>query len=778
MKSILKFIFLILIIANVSNYALSQGTLKITSPVTKDLWASTEIIKWTFSNVNLVKLEYTIDGGKKWILISDTNKASARQVNWNCPNLTSANCLIKISDKDNPLIESTSGTFKIIPTPTPKDYTIPIKVTLIETPPSIKFQWDLDTNMDQYTIERKRKEDIDWVDQIADLPYNATSFIDTKINIGESYEYRIIKTNRIYSAYQYMFCGIKSSINEFNGTLLLLVEESLKDSLNVEIKNLKTDLIGDGWNVITKYISSKEKVPDVKKIVKTEYNTNKVKSIFILGHVPVPYSGNIAPDGHPDHVGAWPADVFYADIDDELWSDTEINNSKASRTSNKNIPNDGKYDQGELPSRTEMQIGRVDLVNMSQFKLNEIGLLKMYLEKNHKFKLGINRPIKRGLIDDNFGMYGSVNGGFATTSWGGFYSNLGVENTFADKYIGKLSKESYLFSYGCGGGTYTSCGGVGTTSDFVNNEINSVFTFLFGSYFGDWDVDNSFLRAPLAANGMALTSAWSGRPFWHIHHMALGESIGYSAFVSQNNQIDNIDIYNPGFAAPGVHVALMGDPTLRSSYVLPVKNLILNSNDNSNELKWDQSSDNVIGYNVYSSKSINDKFRKINKEIIKSESFIDSNFYNGKNVYMIRAVKLEKTPSGSYYNMSIGLIDSIIGITPQLTNSPNLIFPKKDTINSATNGYVKFGLINRAESYNIQISINNNFQDPLINSNQIDSVYLYKNLKSQTKYYWRVQGVNSSSTSPWSEVWTFTTGSISDVVISNRSKLPKQLKLK
>lgn len=156
----------------------------------------------------------------------------------------------------------------------------------------------------------KEKEDIDWVDQIADLPYNATSFIDTKVIIGESYEYRIIKTNRIYSAYQYMFCGIKSSINEFNGTLLLLVEESLKDSLNVEIKNLKTDLIGDGWNVITKYISSKEKVPDVKKIVKTEYNTNKVKSIFILGHVPVPYSGNIAPDGHPDHVGAWPRRCF------------------------------------------------------------------------------------------------------------------------------------------------------------------------------------------------------------------------------------------------------------------------------------------------------------------------------------------------------------------------------------------------------------------------------------------------------------------------------------
>ena len=44
-----------------------------------------------------------------------------------------------------------------------------------------------------------------------------------------------------------------------------------------------------------------------------------------FGHVPVPYSGDIVPDGHmPDHVGAWPCDGFYGDMDG-TWTDNAVN---------------------------------------------------------------------------------------------------------------------------------------------------------------------------------------------------------------------------------------------------------------------------------------------------------------------------------------------------------------------------------------------------------------------------------------------------------------------
>ena len=72
--------------------------------------------------------------------------------------------------------------------------------------------------------------------------------------------------------------------------------------------------------------------------------------------------------------------------------------------------------------------------------------------------------------------------------------------------------------------------------NFAASDPQVVFTMFFGSYFGDWDSQNNFLRAALATTNYTLTSAWVGRPYWHFHHMALGETIGFSTRVTQNNQ--------------------------------------------------------------------------------------------------------------------------------------------------------------------------------------------------------------------------------------------------
>ena len=80
------------------------------------------------------------------------------------------------------------------------------------------------------------------------------------------------------------------------------------------------------------------------------------------------------------------------------------------------------------------------------------------------------------------------------------------------------------------------------------------------------------LRAPLANAGMPLATCWTGgSPRWYFHHMGLGETIGYSLMQSQNNT----SIYDPGnnTLLGGVHMVLMGDPTLRLHMVYPVSNL-------------------------------------------------------------------------------------------------------------------------------------------------------------------------------------------------------------
>ena len=58
-------------------------------------------------------------------------------------------------------------------------------------------------------------------------------------------------------------------------------------------------------------------IKSFKNLILNDYaiDTTNIKAVFLFGHIPVPYSGNINPDGHPDHLGAWPADVYYGDVD-------------------------------------------------------------------------------------------------------------------------------------------------------------------------------------------------------------------------------------------------------------------------------------------------------------------------------------------------------------------------------------------------------------------------------------------------------------------------------
>ena len=79
-------------------------------------------------------------------------------------------------------------------------------------------------------------------------------------------------------------------------------------------------------------------------------------------------------------------------------------------------------------------------------------------------------------------------------------------------WFGILAANSYLWGYGCGGGTYTSCSGVGTSADFAASDPRVVFTMFFGSYFGDWESRDCLLRAPLASAGGGLTCCWATSP--------------------------------------------------------------------------------------------------------------------------------------------------------------------------------------------------------------------------------------------------------------------------
>lgn len=540
---------------------------------------------------------------------------------------------------------------------TPADRTVQVSATIIESPATIKLSWPADPNATGYTVARRLLTDANWGSP-TNVVSTTNAYTDTSVTVGQDYEYKITKNATSYTGYGYINSAIKLPLVENRGTVILVVDNTYAADLAGELDRLKSDLVGDGWKVIRHDVARNAGVPSVKALIKADYTADplNVKAVFLFGHVPVPYSGQIAPDGHSDHVGAWPADGFYGDMSGN-WTDTAISTTTPSRAQNRNIPGDGKYDQSIFPVALKLEVGRVDLADMPAFApKTEKDLLRQYLNKDHNFRHKLITAEPRALIDDTFGDFSGE--AFSSNGWRNFAPLVGANNVKALDWFGTLSTQSYLWAYGSGAGSYTSANGVGNTSSFAMTDTKTVFTMLFGSYFGDWDSTNNFLRAPLATTSYGLTSSWAGRPYWFYQHMGLGKTIGYSTRLTQNANFSGL--YTPSYAASYIHVALMGDPTLRMTPLAPAGAFTATALPTKGvNLSWNASPEAGGGYHVYRANNPAGPFTRLTATPITATGYQDANAVNETYTYMVRAIRLETTPSGSYYNASQGVFSSV-----------------------------------------------------------------------------------------------------------------------
>src|SRR5262249_3241972 len=139
---------------------------------------------------------------------------------------------------------------------------------------------------------------------------------------GTRYEYQVLRSAGV-TGYGYIASGIDVPLVDDRGKVVLVVDSSMSAPLATELTRLIQDLAGDGCTVLRHDVSRTASVPSVKALIKADYlaDPTHVNAIFLFGHVPVPYSGDIAPDGHSNHIGAWPADIYYADMTG-TWTDT------------------------------------------------------------------------------------------------------------------------------------------------------------------------------------------------------------------------------------------------------------------------------------------------------------------------------------------------------------------------------------------------------------------------------------------------------------------------
>ena len=560
----------------------------------------------------------------------------------------------------------------------PAKFAVQASATVQESPPQIRLSWPGDSAATGYSVSR-RTPTSGW-QHLGNISGGQNDFTDGNVSVGTKYEYKIVKTtNAGYTGYGYLASGIRVAPVDHRGRVILVVESSLGGAIGNELNQLQQNLVGDGWVVSRRTVSRSDSPRSVRQAIQEIYNSDasNTKAVFLIGNVPVPYSGDIFPDGHPNHRGAWPADLYYGEMNG-TWTDSSVNNTEAERQINWNTPGDGKFDQSFVPGEVELMVGRVDFSNMTCYsnKANsrsELDLTRQYLAKNNRWRLGQVQVQQRGLICDNFADKGDDP--IAGSAWRAFPGFFGAENITEvpwDGYIPAVTQGSYLWTYGSGGGTYYYSVGVGTSDDFALNNVRAVFTMWMGSYFGDWNNESNFLRAALGS-GDVLTSSYSGFPHTMYFPMAMGETVGHCIRISQNNGPEGL--YEPYNQAAGeVHVALHGDPTLRMHPVKPAASLTASTEPGTVRLNWSASTDsNLQGYHVYRSAASEGPFTRITSNPVSNTSFTD-NPAAGTYTYMVRAIKLEQSASGTYLNPSQGITTqaTVTGSVPQPPNAPVL----------------------------------------------------------------------------------------------------------
>lgn len=538
----------------------------------------------------------------------------------------------------------------------------------VQATPSVTLSWASIASTTSITIYRKLKTATSWGTAVATPAASALSWTDNSIAVGTNYEYKIVRVSAGVTGTGYINTGVQVPVVDYRGKMILLVDNTLSSSLSTELTQLINDLRADGWGVIRSDVSRTASVSSIKSIVQGHYNADpaNVKALYIIGHVPVPYSGNITPDGHEDTRGARPTDAYYADVNG-TWTDNTVNTTITTTQRTWNTPGDGKFDQSDLPSSVELQVGRVDMYDMPAFGTTEVQLLRNYLTKAHNFKVKGWAPLNRAVLVDNLQWLGNpvAGSGWRAAQLVGQASPVPTAPVL--NFRNYINAQSYLWTAHYGGGlialdgsvtTYNGTDGGVTTQELASTvSMGGVFNMALGSFFYDFDSRNNFLRA-IIARGDGLTNCWAGIPAWYFHHMGLGENIGYSVAASMNNT----GLYAPlteGWQSTigRTHMNMMGDPSLRMKMVAPPSNLAVSNSGGSAAFTWSASTEAVLGYHIFQVDATTGAITRLTTNPVAGTSLNSGSipFVAGRQ-YMVRAVVLETSASGSYYNMSLGVM--------------------------------------------------------------------------------------------------------------------------
>ena len=400
----------------------------------------------------------------------------------------------------------------------------------------------------------------------------------------------------------------------------------------------------------------------------------ELQNVVLLGKVPVCRSGLQDYSGADGHGNAAPygADAFFADMDGVVgthWTDTG-NDFPGNVTAN--LSGDNQFDQEKISQvgngKVELGFGRIDLSLGIQ---SDIEALRSYFNKLHRYKIAsadfqpgrrvcdrLSYPNEREAdLQAMPGVVGMSNIEFTTTA-----TLPTVRNGQDADQLYSTQHGPYLFYFKGSGGPLAGIGG------------KAVFWTGMQSHWGYWyeaglvSSGANGMQKRLAEDSYTLSFTWNIWGLRYIYHrMGMGLDAGDMMKQSINNQGWTTGPYTYKFnnvSNGDYHGSLymnhMGDPALRLFMFEPPSALSVVKTAGNPMLTWTASPNaSVIGYHVYRATNAAGPFTRLTTEPQAGTSYADTGVTAGTYTYLVRAVRLESTGGGTFYNASLGTTQSL-----------------------------------------------------------------------------------------------------------------------
>lgn len=551
------------------------------------------------------------------------------------------------------------------------------------SPPALHLYWRGAATFTN-AVQRCEVGDNHWVTLASGL--TGWDYRDTTVHPGVRYEYRLLRNSQwapYIGGYPRLFAPFEAAPVENRGHLVLLVDQTLANGLKTELKQLLDDLAGDGWQVLRHDVprhndgdwqANTNSIARIRQMIASDYATapNDDWSLYVLGHVAIPYSGFVNPDGHLYR--PWPTDSYYADVcTPEKWTDTRKDIKPGSVS---NLAGDGKWDQYDIPSPLKFAFGRVDFSRLTSLSttppsgikpLSELELTRLYLTKTHRYRMGQLRFANRVLIESTFysagrrnnpwhplNNQGFITGNLTSSRWFGLDPEAFIK---ADFFKAKTPALLGIRSAYASPSTMDEPGPGRTSSDLLaepSQQPPVAFAILDGSFLGQWDMENNLPRTFLAGAKGGLGVIWMRATVLPLESLAMGDTFGNGVRLLLNNT----NTYRHGGS---IVSEFLGDPTLRLQITAPVDKLTVRKSWGKVRLEWKASPEPEARYFVYRSGSLSEPFERLTPSALSEMKFVDEKPERGKNIYAVRAACRVVTGSGSFTNLSTGTISRLGG---------------------------------------------------------------------------------------------------------------------